>query len=48
MAWSKLQARIRSIKQGGGKARLQKLNEQGKLSARQRINQLVDNPNSVF
>lgn len=48
MAWSKLQARIRSIKQGGGKARLQKLNEQGKLSARQRINQLVDDPNSVF
>ena len=48
MAWSKLQARIRSIKQGCGKARLQKLNEQGKLSARQRINQLVDNPNSVF
>ena len=48
MAWSKLQARIRSIKQGGGKARLQKLNEQGKLSARQRINQLVDDPNSIF
>ena len=48
MAWSKLQARIRSIKQGGGKARLQKLNEQGKLSARQRINQLVDDPNSIY
>ena len=48
MAWSKLQASIRLIKQGGGKTRLKKLNEQGKLTARQRIDQLVDDPNSVF
>jgi acetyl-CoA carboxylase carboxyltransferase component len=33
---------------GGGKARLKKLNEQGKLSARERVNQLVDNPDEVF
>ena len=48
MAWAKLEQRVRSIKQGGGKTRLKKLNEQGKLSARQRINQLVDDPNDVF
>ena len=48
MAWAELQERIRRIKLGGGKARLKKLNEQGKLSARERINQLVDNPNEVF
>ena len=48
MAWAELQERIRRIKLGGGKARLKKLYEQGKLSARERINQLVDNPNEVF
>lgn len=48
MAWAELQQRIRKIKLGGGKARLKKLNEQGKLSARERVNQLVDNPNEVF
>ena len=48
MAWAELQQRIRNIKLGGGKARLKKLNEQGKLSARERVNQLVDNPDEVF
>lgn len=48
MAWAELQQRIRKIKLGGGKARLKKLSEQGKLSARERVNQLVDNPNEVF
>ena len=48
MAWAELQHRIRKIKLGGGKARLKKLNEQGKLSARERVNQLVDNPEEVF
>ena len=48
MAWAELQQRIRKIKLGGGKARLKKLNEQGKLSARERVNQLVDNPDEVF
>lgn len=48
MAWAELQQRIRKIKLGGGKARLKKLSEQGKLSARERVNQLVDNPDEVF
>jgi 3-methylcrotonyl-CoA carboxylase beta subunit len=48
MAWAKLQERIRKIKQGGGKSRLKKLAEQGKLSARERINKLVDNPDDVY
>ena len=47
MAWANLQERIRKIKQGGGKSRLKKLSEQGKLSARERINKLVDNPDDV-
>ena len=42
MAWAKLEQRVRVIKQGGGKSSIKKLNEKGKLSARQRINQLVD------
>ena len=48
MAWANLQERIRKIKQGGGKSRLKKLAEQGKLSARERINKLVDNPDDVY
>ena len=48
MAWAEIQQRIRKIKLGGGKARLKKLNEKGKLSARERVNQLVDNPDEVF
>ena len=48
MAWANLQERIRKIKQGGGKSRLKKLSEQGKLSARERINKLVDNPDDVY
>ena len=48
MAWANLQERIRKIKQGGGKTRLKKLAGQGKLSARERINKLVDNPNDVY
>ena len=48
MAWAELQQRIRKIKLGGGKARLKKLNKQGKLSARERVIQLVDNPDEVF
>src|SRR6056300_1448011 len=47
MAWAKLQERARTNKLGGGKARLKKLKEQGKLSARERINHLVDDPNTV-
>ena len=48
MAWANLQERIRKIKQGGGKSRLKRLAEQGKLSARERINKLVDNPDDVY
>lgn len=48
MAWARLHERIRRIKLGGGKARLKKLNDQGKLSARERINKLVDKPNEIF
>ena len=48
MAWANLQERIRKIKQGGGISRLKKLAEQGKLSARERINKLVDNPDDVY
>ena len=38
MAWAKIEERVRSIKLGGGKSSLKKLKEQGKLSARERIN----------
>jgi len=48
MAWANLQERIRKIKQGGGKSRLKRISEQGKLSARERINKLVDNPDDVY
>jgi 3-methylcrotonyl-CoA carboxylase beta subunit len=48
MAWANLQERIRKIKQGGGKSRHKRLSEQGKLSARERINKLVDNPDDVY
>ncbi len=48
MAWAKLEARVRKIKLGGGKERLKKLEEKGKLSARKRINLLVDNPEEVL
>ena len=48
MAWSKIEERVRSIKLGGGKSSLKKLKEQGKLSARERINHLVDDTNEIF
>ena len=48
LAWSELQARIRKIKLGGGKKRLEKLKKQGKLNARERINYLVDNKENIF
>jgi acetyl-CoA carboxylase carboxyltransferase component len=48
MAWAQLQSRIRKIKLGGGKERLAKLKNQGKLSARERINQLVDDPKNSY
>ena len=48
MTWSQLQARIRKIKLGGGKDRLENLKKQGKLSARERINYLVDDSENIF
>lgn len=48
MAWASLEAKVRKNKLGGGKERLKKLEEKGKLSARKRIDQLVDNPNETF
>lgn len=48
MAWATLEAKVRNNKLGGGKDRLKKLEEKGKLSARKRINLLVDNPDEVL
>ena len=48
MAWASLEAKVRKNKLGGGKDRLKKLEEKGKLSARKRINLLVDNPDEVL
>ena len=48
MAWATLEAKVRKNKLGGGKDRLKKLKEKGKLSARKRINLLVDNPDEVL
>ena len=48
LAWSELQARIRKIKLGGGKTRLEKIKKQGKLNARERINYLVDDKENIF
>jgi 3-methylcrotonyl-CoA carboxylase beta subunit len=48
IAWASIQAKVRKNKLGGGKARLKKLEEKGKLSARKRIDLLVDNPNELF
>jgi len=48
MAWSSLQTRVRKNKLGGGKASLEKQEEKGKLSARKRIETLVDDPNSIL
>ena len=48
MAWATLEAKVRKNKLGGGKDRLKKLEEKGKLSARKRINLLVDNPDEVL
>ena len=47
IAWAALESKVRKNKLGGGKERLKKLEEKGKLSARKRINALVDNPNDI-
>ena len=48
IAWAELETKVRKNKLGGGKERLKKLEEKGKLSARKRINLLVDNPNEIL
>ncbi|MGB1114572.1 MAG: acyl-CoA carboxylase subunit beta [Flavobacteriaceae bacterium] len=48
VAWAALEAQVRKIKLGGGKERLKKLEAKGKLSARQRINLLVDDAEDVL
>ena len=48
IAWAALESKVRKNKLGGGKERLKKLEEKGKLSARKRINSLVDNPNDII
>lgn len=48
MAWATLEAKVRKNKLGGGKERLKKLEEKGKLSARKRISVLVDNPDEIL
>ena len=47
IAWAALESKVRKNKLGGGKERLKKLEEKGKLSARKRIDALVDNPNDI-
>ena len=48
IAWAELETKVRKNKLGGGKDRIKKLEEKGKLSARKRINLLVDNPDEVL
>lgn len=47
LAVAKLNHRLNTIKEGGGKKRIAKLHDQGKLSARERIDQLID-PQTEF
>lgn len=47
LALSKLAHRLARIKEGGGKKRLEKLHGEGKMSARERIDMLID-PGSTF
>ena len=42
LLWSSVNQRLSEIKLGGGKAQLQKLRDQGKMNARERIEALVD------
>ena len=43
LALSQLRKRLKKVKEGGGKKNLEKLHSQGKLSARERIEYLLDN-----
>ena len=48
IAWAELESKIRKNKLGGGKERLKKLEKKGKLSARKRIDKLVDDPDNII
>ena len=41
---SELRTKLATVKKGGGKARIEKQHSQGKLTARERIDYLVDDP----
>ena len=45
---SDLRTRFAQVKLGGGKARIEKLHAEGKLTARERIAYLLDNPDSAL
>ncbi|HQQ95368.1 MAG TPA: carboxyl transferase domain-containing protein [Bacteroidia bacterium] len=45
---SQLEKRLKKVHEGGGKARLDKLHEQGKMSARERIQYLLDKDSPRF
>lgn len=47
LALSKLQHRLARIREGGGKKRMEKLHAEGKMSARERVDQLID-PDTTF
>ena len=48
MAWANIESKFRKIKLGGGKSRLEKIKSQGKLSARERVKNLVDDPDTIY
>ena len=48
MSLAEIESKARKIKLGGGKNRLDKLRSQGKLSARERVKNLVDDPNTIY
>ncbi len=48
LAWSAIQQQERTLKLGGGKVRLDKLRSKGKMTARERVNYLVDTDSEVF
>ncbi len=45
---SKLDRKLREIEEGGGKKKMEKLREEGKLSARERIELLIDKDSTFF
>tara|TARA_B100000963_G_C22587125_1_gene653635 strand:+ start:67 stop:1695 length:1629 start_codon:yes stop_codon:yes gene_type:complete len=48
MAWANIESIFRKIKLGGGKSRLEKIKSQGKLTARERVKNLVDDPSKIY